>query len=273
MILKTTVSSQDNKKEIFMKKLIAGNWKMHKTIAEGVSFVKELKTQLADKPNRGVLLCVPATMLYAIAEEVKGSPIMVGAENMHYEDKGAFTGEISPLMVKDCGATFTLIGHSERRAIFGETDTLINKKVTAAINHQITPVLCVGETLEEREAGSLETVLTTQLKEGLATISETDIKKVIVAYEPVWAIGTGKTASPQDADDAHALCRKIITSLYGSEIADSVLILYGGSVKANNVDELIAMKNIDGALVGGASLEVPEFARIANFTCPCNCTH
>lgn len=250
-----------------MKNLMAGNWKMHKTIAEGVSFVNEMKTQIVDKPNRGVLLCVPATMLHAVAEAVKGSSILVGAENMHFEEKGAFTGEISPLMVKDTGATFTLLGHSERRAIFGETDELINKKMKSALAHGITPVLCIGESLEERESGKLQSVISTQLKGGLAEISEDNAKKIVIAYEPVWAIGTGKTASPQDADDAHAICRKVIEEIYGKTLADTILILYGGSVKADNVDELMAMPNINGALVGGASLEVESFARIANFTC------
>lgn len=254
-----------------MKTLMAGNWKMHKTIAEGVAFVNEMKTKLANRSDRHVLICVPFTMLHAVAEAAKGSSIMVGSENMFYEEKGAFTGEISPLMIKDAGANFTLIGHSERRAIFGETDEMINKKMKAAMAHHIIPVLCVGETLEEREGGKLEEVLTTQIKEAFAGISADDSKKVVIAYEPVWAIGTGKTASPQDADNAHAICRKIVESLYGKAISDSMLILYGGSVKAANVDELIAMPNINGALVGGASLEVDEFARIADFTAPSCC--
>ncbi|MGL4562040.1 MAG: triose-phosphate isomerase [Brevinema sp.] len=248
-----------------MKNLMAGNWKMHKTIAEGVAFVQELKKKVADKSDRSVLLCVPFTMLHAVAEAAKGSPIKVGSEDMFFEEKGAFTGEISPLMVKDAGATFTLIGHSERRVIFGETDSIVNKKMKVALAHAITPVLCIGESLEEREGGKLETVLNTQIKGAFEGISPTDAKKVVIAYEPVWAIGTGKTASPQDADDAHARSRKIVESLYGKEIANAMLILYGGSVKADNVDELMAMPNINGALVGGASLEVESFARIANF--------
>ncbi|MGL5956968.1 MAG: triose-phosphate isomerase [Brevinema sp.] len=254
-----------------MRKLIAGNWKMHKTIAEGVAFVNELKTQLANKPNRGVLLCVPATMIQAVAEAAKGTAILVGAENMHYEEKGAFTGEISPLMLKDAGASFVLIGHSERRAIFGECDKLINLKVKSALSHGITPVLCIGESLEEREAGKLESVLTTQLTEGLKGIPRAN--NFVIAYEPVWAIGTGKTASPQDADEAHQICRKILTKIYDDELAEALLILYGGSVNTENIDTLITMPNINGALVGGASLKVEDFARIANFTCPCGCKH
>lgn len=254
-----------------MKTLIAGNWKMHKTISEGVSFINDLKTKIEDKPHRGVLVCVPSTMIHAVAEAAKGSSILVGAENMYFEEKGAFTGEISPLMVKDAGATFTLIGHSERRAIFGESDELINKKVKAALAHNITPVLCIGESLEERESGKLESVIQTQLSEGLKEISEQEAKKIIIAYEPVWAIGTGKTASPQDADNAHAICRTILENLYSQNFANEMIILYGGSVKADNVDELISMPNINGALVGGAALEIESFARIANFNCSCNC--
>ncbi|MGL4394319.1 MAG: triose-phosphate isomerase [Brevinema sp.] len=248
-----------------MKNLMAGNWKMHKTIAEGVAFVNELKTQVSEKADRGVLVCVPATMIHAVAEAAKGSAVMVGAENMFYEEKGAFTGEISPLMVKDAGATFTLIGHSERRVIFGECDQMVNKKMKAAIAHGITPVLCIGESLEEREGGKLEAVLNTQIKGAFEGISAADAQKVVIAYEPVWAIGTGKTASPQDADDAHAMSRKIVEGLYGASVANEMAILYGGSVKADNVDELMAMPNINGALVGGASLEVESFARIANY--------
>ncbi len=255
-----------------MKSLMAGNWKMHKTIAEGVEFVNELKKQLQDRPERGVLICVPATMLHAVAEAAKGSAIMVGSEDMYFEDKGAFTGEISPLMVKDAGATVTLVGHSERRVIFGETDFVVNKKIKAALAHGILPVLCVGESLEEREAGKLELVLSTQIKGAFEGISAADASRIVIAYEPVWAIGTGKTASPQDADDAHGMARMIVSSIYGSDLADNMAILYGGSVKADNVDELMAMENINGALVGGASLEVESFTRIANFTCGGNCS-
>ena len=255
-----------------MKNLMSGNWKMHKTIAEGVAFVNELKAQLQDRPERGVLLCVPSTMLHAVATAAKGSAIMVGSEDMYFEEKGAFTGEISPSMVKDTGATATLVGHSERRVIFGETDLVVNKKIKAALTHGLLPVLCIGESLEEREAGKLETVLSTQIKGGLEGISAADASKIVIAYEPVWAIGTGKTASPQDADDAHAMARKLVANLYGQELADKMMILYGGSVKADNVDELMAMKNINGALVGGASLEVESFTRIANFTCSDKCS-
>ncbi|MGL4367028.1 MAG: triose-phosphate isomerase [Brevinemataceae bacterium] len=254
-----------------MKVLIAGNWKMHKTISEGVKFVNEMKSMLDHKPNRGVLLCVPFTMLHAVSEAAKGSVIMIGAENFFYEEKGAFTGEISPEMIKDAGAQAVLIGHSERRELFGETNDSVNKKIKAALKHQIMPVLCVGETLEERELSKLEEVLTTQLKTAFKDISEQDAEKVIIAYEPIWAIGTGKTASPQDADQAHLTVRTILASLYNKTIADNMFILYGGSVKADNIDELIATDNINGALVGGASLEVESFARIANFKCSGNC--
>ncbi|MGL4676316.1 MAG: triose-phosphate isomerase [Brevinema sp.] len=256
-----------------MKKLIAGNWKMHKTIAEGVVFVNELKSQIAERPRRGVLLCVPATMIQALAEAAKGTNILIGAQNMHHEEKGAFTGELSPLMLKDAGATYVLVGHSERRIIFGECNGCINLKVKSALKHDLIPVLCIGESLEEREAGKLEAVLATQLTEGLKGISESDAKKLVIAYEPVWAIGTGKTASPQDADDAHAICRKILAKLYSSTFAEEILILYGGSVKGDNIDTLIAIPNISGSLVGGASLTVEDFTRIVNFSCPGHCSH
>jgi triosephosphate isomerase (TIM) len=245
--------------------LMAGNWKMYKTISEGVDMVKALKENCKGVDDRDILLCVPATMISAIAKEIDGSNVWVGAENMHFEEKGAFTGEISPIMVKDAGAESVILGHSERRHVFGETDELINKKVKSAIAHDIWAILCVGELLEEREAGKVEEVVKTQIVGGYAGLSKEDALKVTVAYEPVWAIGTGKTATPEDADDAHAVIRKVLTDLYDAEVADKCRILYGGSVKPGNVDNLMAKENIDGALVGGASLDAESFTRIVKF--------
>jgi len=257
-----------------MKKLIAGNWKMNKTITEGVSFIQEYVGKIQEKPQRGILLCVPYTMLHAVSKVTEGTNIWVGTQDVYFENEGAFTGAISPAMIKDAGATWTLVGHSERRVIFKETNEVINKKLKAALTHQITPMLCIGESLEEREAGKLEVILTTQLKEGLVGLSEEEVKKIFIAYEPVWAIGTGKTATPQDADEAHGIIRKLLASFYNEELANNKFVLYGGSVRPDNIDELIAISNVDGVLVGGSSLDVDGFARITNFTCSshtCTC--
>lgn len=245
--------------------LMGGNWKMYKTKADALEMVKALKEQVKDVTNREIVLFVPFTLIEPVIEAVKGSNIWIGAQNMYFEEEGAFTGEISPWQVKDTGAQSVLIGHSERRHVFGESDELINKKVKSALVHDLRPVLCVGELLEEREAGKVESVLSTQVTEGFKDLSKADAMKVTVAYEPVWAIGTGKTATPEDADDAHAVIRKVLTGLYDQEVADSMRILYGGSVKPENVDGLMAKENIDGGLVGGASLKADSFARIVKF--------
>lgn len=245
--------------------LMGGNWKMNKTISEAVSTATELKKLVADVKDRDVLLFVSPTLLPAVCDAVKGSNIEVGAQNMYFEASGAFTGETSPLQVKDAGAQWVLLGHSERRHIFGETDELINKKIKSALENGIKPMLCVGELLEEREAGKVEAVLTTQVKGGFAGLSKEDAMKLAIAYEPVWAIGTGKTATPEDADEAHLVVRKVLTDLYDAEVADSMRILYGGSMKPDNVDGLMAKENVDGGLVGGASLKADSFERIVKF--------
>jgi triosephosphate isomerase len=243
---------------------IAGNWKMHKTIAESVALAKELKEKLSGCGER--ILVAPAfTALSAVAEVLKGSAIILGAQNMGPEEQGAHTGEVSVLMLVDIGVKAVILGHSERRHTYMEGDGLINKKLLLALKHGIEPILCVGETLEEREAGRLEVVIGAQLREGLQGVDASAIKSVTIAYEPVWAIGTGKTASPEDADAVHAFIRKVLAGLYGEAAAKAMCIQYGGSVKADNAAALMAKPNIDGALVGGASLKVESFAPIALF--------
>lgn len=240
--------------------LIAGNWKMHKTVPEATDFVKELKELVKDVNDRDILICPPFTALYPVSKEISDTNIKLGAQNMYFEEKGAFTGEISPLMLKDVGCSYVILGHSERRHIFGETDELINKKVLSAINHGITPILCVGEKLEEREAGETEKVIEKQVREGLKNVSKD--RDFVIAYEPVWAIGTGKTATPSLAEEVHQFIREVLTLMFGKEKANSVRILYGGSVKPENAEGLLKMDNIDGALVGGASLKAESFAKI-----------
>ena len=240
--------------------LIAGNWKMHKTVQEAVELVRELKELVSDVKDRDILVCPPFTALYAVSRELEGSNIALGAQNMFYEEKGAFTGEISPLMVKDVGCSYVILGHSERRHIFGETDELINKKVLSAVNHGLIPILCVGETLQEREEGKTKDVIERQVKEGLKGLNETS--EFVIAYEPVWAIGTGKTATPELAEKVHSFIREILAEMFGKEKADSIRILYGGSVKPENAAGLMSQPNIDGSLVGGASLKAESFAKI-----------
>ena len=240
--------------------LIAGNWKMHKTVQEAVELVRELKELVSDVKDRDILVCPPFTALYAVSRELEGSNIALGAQNMFYEEKGAFTGEISPLMVKDVGCSYVILGHSERRHIFSETDELINKKVLSAVNHGLIPILCVGETLQEREEDKTKEVIERQVKEGLKGLNETS--EFVIAYEPVWAIGTGKTATPELAEEVHSFIREILAEMFGKEKADSIRILYGGSVKPENAAGLMSQPNIDGSLVGGASLKAESFAKI-----------
>ncbi|MFA5852905.1 MAG: triose-phosphate isomerase [Spirochaetales bacterium] len=243
---------------------IAGNWKMHKTIKESVALASELKSKLAGCKEK-VMIAPAFTALSEVAKVLEGSNILLGAQNMGPEEQGAHTGEVSVLMLKDVGVKVVILGHSERRHNYFESDALINKKVLLALSHGLEVVLCVGETLEERESGKLETVLATQLREGLAGVSAESLEKVTIAYEPVWAIGTGKTATPEDADAVHAYCRKVLAALYGDEKAKKTLIQYGGSVKADNAAALMSKPNIDGALVGGASLKADSFVPIACF--------
>ncbi len=246
--------------------LIAGNWKMHKTGAEAARLAGQIVTASRDVDDRDVLLAPPFTAVGAVTEAVSGASIIVAGQNVCWEEQGAFTGEISPLMLKELGATAAIVGHSERRQIFGETDELINQRLRGGLNFDMMMILCIGETLEERESEQTLAVLEKQIKAGLAGVSAADMAQVVVAYEPVWAIGTGKTASTGQAQQAHAFIRDLAGQLFEKDIADNLRILYGGSVKPANVDELMAQPDIDGALVGGAALDAESFGRIINFS-------
>lgn len=243
---------------------MAGNWKMHKTVSEAVSLASELKDRLSNCGEK-IMIAPPFTALQAVSEVVKGTNILLGAQNMGPEESGAHTGEVSVLMLKELGVSVVILGHSERRHVYGESDALVNKKVKLALSHKLEVILCVGETLDEREQGNLEAVIRRQLTEGLRDVELSALADVTIAYEPVWAIGTGKTATPEDADAVHAFCRKVIAELYGESAAQKIMIQYGGSVKAENVVSLMAKPNIDGALVGGASLKADSFVPIAKF--------
>lgn len=246
--------------------LMAGNWKMNLTPSESGKFASELAKSIKDlDKDVDVMIAPNFASLSAVRDAIKGSVIKLGAQNMNENEKGAFTGEISADMLLDLGVEFVLLGHSERRHIYKESNELINKKVKVALAKGLKPVLCIGELLEEREAGKTNEVNKTQLVEGLKGVSAADMAKVVIAYEPVWAIGTGKVATPEIAEETQANCRKVIEGLYGKEIADNVTIQYGGSVTDTSVDGLMSMANIDGALVGGASLKVDSFTRIAKF--------
>ena len=244
------------------KPIIAGNWKMNNTAASGVALVEELKP-LVKNVFCDVVVCVPAILIPAISEAVKGSDIKLGAQNMHWAKKGAYTGEISADMLKEYGVEYVIIGHSERRTYFGETDETVNKRTLAVLAEGMTPIICVGETLEQRTNGETEAVLSRQLSLGLAGIDH--IKKVIIAYEPVWAIGTGKTATDSQANQAIGFIRKKIAELFSPELAEMVRIQYGGSMNAKNCKGLMAQSQIDGGLIGGASLKAADFAKIVNF--------
>ena len=250
------------------KKLFAGNWKMNLTPNEGRTLIAELRAEIdrdavAFAKDREVLVAPPFLTIPAVAQSLAGSSILLGAQNMHFEEKGAFTGEVSAPMLKALGVTHVILGHSERRHIFGESNELIGKRVAAAIANRLVAILCVGETLEERDGGRTLPVVLTQLQQGLASVKTANAAQVVVAYEPVWAIGTGRTATPAQAQDVHAAIREALRDHFNREAGDSVRILYGGSVTAENVDSLIAKPDIDGALVGGASLKAASFARIA----------
>jgi triosephosphate isomerase len=243
---------------------IAGNWKMHKTRAEAAELAKALVAQLKDGKHK-YLVAPSFTSLETVGAIVKGTNILLGAQDVASEEQGAHTGEVSVLQLKDLGVQAVILGHSERRHTYKEDDALINKKVKLALKHGFEVILCVGETLEEREAGQAEVVCESQTIWGLAGVSPGDLPKVTIAYEPVWAIGTGKTATPEDADAIHAYIRKVIGRLYGNEAAQKIIIQYGGSVKPENAAQLMAKENIDGALVGGASLKADTFVPIAKF--------
>lgn len=246
------------------KPIIAGNWKMNNTIEEALTLVKELKPLVKDAKAE-VVVCPSFLSIKSVIDEVKGTNIKVGAQNMHFEENGAFTGEISPNMLNELGVDYVIIGHSERRQYFNETDLTVNKKLKAAFNHNIIPILCVGETLEERKANITEEVIGKQIKLDLNEIGAEEVERLVIAYEPIWAIGTGMTATSKEANDTISFIRNIVKDLYGKEISDKVRILYGGSVKPSTIKEQMAESDIDGGLVGGASLKAKDFAGIVNY--------
>lgn len=239
---------------------IVGNWKMYKSIAEAKEFVHVLRKHL--KSSQKIYLAVPYTTIHSLAIEVKDTGIVIGAQNLHQAKEGAFTGEISGLMLKEAGADFVLVGHSERRHVFQESSQLVHQKLLAALSFSLRPIVCVGEKKEEREAGQTEEILKQQLEESLGVLTLEQLKHVVIAYEPVWAIGTGLTATPEMAEQAHQFCREVISHKWGYEAADQISILYGGSVKVDNSESLLSQTNIDGLLIGGASLDPENLSKI-----------
>jgi triosephosphate isomerase (TIM) len=245
------------------RKLIAGNWKMNTDRAAGVALAKGVAARAAEVPNVDLLVCPPSVYLAPMAEALAGSKVALGAQNMYHEGNGAFTGEISAVMLLDVGAKYVILGHSERRHILGETDEAVNKKTLSALAWGLVPIVCVGELLAEREAGKTADVIRRQFEGSLATVTAAQIENLVIAYEPVWAIGTGKVATPEQAEEVHADLRSLLAKRYNDGSASRVRILYGGSVKPSNAGELLGQPNIDGALVGGASLKVDDFIGIA----------
>ena len=246
------------------KKIIAGNWKMNKLPNEAIAFIEELIPLVKDTQNE-VILCVPYTDLFYTLLTTQDTNIKIGAQNMHFEEKGAYTGEVSAQMLKSIGVEYVIIGHSERRQYFNETDETINKKIKSAYANGLKPIVCVGETLEQREAGKAVEVITKQTELALEGLDNEQVASTIIAYEPIWAIGTGKTATKEDANDAIKAIRDKICQIYGQNVAERVIIQYGGSVKSANAKELFEMSDIDGGLVGGASLKPDEFSKIVNY--------
>ena len=245
--------------------LMAANWKMHFTVGEAVALLEELKGGISRLADREVVVAPPFTALVGVGSALAGSPIRLAAQNCHWESEGAFTGEISPLMLRDVGCHYGIVGHSERRQYFGETDETVNCKMVALLGQDIAPILCIGETLKQREAGETLRVLEEQLSGALEGLEEDQVNRLVVAYEPVWAIGTGHTATKEQAQEAHAFIRESLAKRSNDTVAGDLRILYGGSVKPDNVDELMAQPDIDGALVGGASLKAASFIRIVDF--------
>jgi triosephosphate isomerase len=244
------------------KPIIAGNWKMNKTLSEAVSFVEEVKNSVPAASEVDAVVCSPALFLDKLVEATKGTDLKVGAQNMHFEENGAYTGEVSPVALADLGVDYVILGHSERREMFAETDETVNKKTLAAFKHNLTPIVCCGETLEERESDKTKEVVETQVKAALKGLSEEQAKQVVIAYEPIWAIGTGKSSTAEDANEVCAAIRKVVENVFSTDIAEAVRIQYGGSVKPANIKEYMAQSDIDGALVGGASLEAQSFLQL-----------
>ena len=248
--------------------LIAGNWKMFKTVHEAVVFVKELRPLVKDIADVEIVVGPPFTAIHAVAEAARNSNVGVAAQDMHWEREGAFTGEVSAAMIAEAGAEYVIIGHSERRRLFGETDAIVNRKTAAGITAGLTPIVCVGETLEERERNETLAILDRQIKDGLDKVTGEQLAELVIAYEPVWAIGTGKNATAAQAGEAHAHIRTRLRQWFGAEAADQCRILYGGSVKPDNIRQLIAEPDVDGALVGGASLDLKSFSEIVTGSRP-----
>ena len=248
-------------KKDLRKAIIAGNWKMNNTPAQTTALINEMKPLVADADCE-VVLCVPFVDIPAAVEAAKGSNIKIGAENVHFKDSGAFTGEVSADMLLELGVEYVVIGHSERRTYFGETDQTVNLRTLKALEKGLKPIICVGETLEQRELGYTETLLKYQTKMALTNVTVDQLKNVVIAYEPVWAIGTGKTATPEMAQEVHAAIRKILADTFGAEVAEKMQILYGGSMKPENADALLAEKDIDGGLIGGAALKADSFVAL-----------
>ncbi|MDY0395961.1 triose-phosphate isomerase [Virgibacillus halophilus] len=244
------------------KKVIAGNWKMNKLAADAKQFVADAAGKLPKSENVEAIVCAPFLYLPELVKQTEGTDLKIAAQNMHYEENGAFTGEISPSMLKDSGVTHVVIGHSERRQYFAETDETVNKKVHAAFAHELTPIVCVGETLEQREANETNSHVEKQVRAAIAGLAEDQVAETIIAYEPIWAIGTGKTATSEQANEVCTHIRQVVAKNVSEKAAEQLVIQYGGSVKPANVDELLAQSDIDGALVGGASLEVDSFLQL-----------
>jgi triosephosphate isomerase (TIM) len=244
------------------KPIIAGNWKMHKTASEAKTFTEEVKGLVPDTDKVDSVICAPALFLENLVEQTKESKVSIGAQNMHFEESGAFTGEVSPVALADIGVEYVIIGHSERREMFNETDDSVNKKTLAAFKHNLTPIVCVGETLEQRENNETKDLVGAQVKQALTGLTEDQVKQTVIAYEPIWAIGTGKSSTAEDANEVCAHIRQVVASEFSQGAADSVRVQYGGSVKPNNIKEYMAQSDIDGALVGGASLEPQSFLQL-----------
>lgn len=247
------------------KTLIAGNWKMNKTPSESVEFVKQLTENIKKYEDRDILICPPFTSIPFVSQVIKEGRIKLGAQNMYFEEEGAFTGEISPTMLKEINVEYVICGHSERRNVFGESNETINEKIKKVLKYEMIPILCIGEKLDERESGETFKIIQKQLDTCLANLSENMNKKVVIAYEPIWAIGTGKTATPSQAEEVHAFIRDYVKKNFTEEVAENLIILYGGSVKPDNVDSIMAEQDIDGVLVGGASLKIDSFLRIIDY--------
>ncbi|KKK39416.1 triosephosphate isomerase [Mesobacillus campisalis] len=244
------------------KPIIAGNWKMHKTLSEAKKFIEDVNGLVPSNEKVESVVCAPALFLGQLVEATKGSDVSIGAQNMHFEESGAFTGEISPKALQDLGVKYVIIGHSERREMFNETDDSVNKKTLSAFKYNLTPIVCCGETLEQRENGETNELVGNQVKQALTGLTEEQVKQTVIAYEPIWAIGTGKSSTAQDANEVCAHIRQVVGEQFSQEAAEAVRIQYGGSVKPGNIQEYMSQPDIDGALVGGASLETDSFLQL-----------